>query len=78
MKTRHLWIDDEEKTLKINLESETQEESCELIQYAKQIKLPVKVYGKVEKDRTWIWIQIPIKSLNYRDMYFGNDKDVVK
>lgn len=76
MKVSAHWISEDQGELKINLESENQEESAQLVQYAQRIKSPVKVYGRVGKINTWIWLQIPIKkSFN---LYFGNDPDVVK
>jgi hypothetical protein len=78
MKITSHWVDEENNLLKINIESETHTESNELIEYAKRCKLPVKTYGKVEKNRTWVWFQIPVRNLGYKDLYFGNDKDVVK
>lgn len=78
MKITSYQIDEEEKELKILLKSENQEESYDLVKYANRCKLPVKVYGKVDKFNTWIWISLPIKSYDYRAEYFGNDPDVVK
>lgn len=77
MKIWSHWFSDD-GYLKIQIVSENQQESCELVEYANSIKLPVKSYGKVDKSYTWLWIEIPVKSANYRNFYFGNDKDVVK
>lgn len=78
MKITSHWLDLESGMLKLQLQSENQEESHRLITYANQVKLPVKTYGAVESQYTWLWINIPIKKFDYNSKYFGNDKDVVK
>lgn len=74
MKIISHWIDHNNNVLQLELQSETQEESNQLIYYANHFKLPVKSYGKVDKTRTWAWVSIPLKQENYKLAYFGNDK----
>ena len=61
----------EEKELSIQLCSENQEESAEIVEMANRIKSPATSYGTVSKERTWAWIMIPLKDVPYADDYFG-------
>ena len=61
----------EEKELSIRMISENQKESAEIIQIANRIAAPVYSYGRVDEENTWVWINIPLKYVEYWIDYFG-------
>ena len=71
MKIRHYM---EEGFLNINLISENQKESYEIIRIANLVCKPVKTFGRVKEEHTYIWIKIPTKKNEpLSKQYFGND-----
>lgn len=71
MKILHVHIEDE-KTLVFQLEPETQAEEALLFEIAVRMPKSITAYGKIDKDRTWAWFDIPILQAKMGDAYFGN------
>lgn len=74
MKIKQFFISEHEGELSIQMEAETQEETSQLVEACNRLKGNLRVYGRIDKDRTWAWLSLPIKKKTYEETMFGKDK----
>jgi hypothetical protein len=72
----HHYIEDEGIggfKLKIKIESETTEETYELVKLGDRIKRPIETFGEITNRGAYLWVCIPLKSMDWKKLNFGND-----
>jgi hypothetical protein len=69
-----LWfaIDENDRECLLRLVSDNQEESAYLFEIGKRLKAPIKTEGRIDRDKTSLWLELPMKRATLHTRRFDN------